>query len=52
MSGSHLQQYCDLLCTTQMREERLKCIESKARGQTVEENLKLWEEMKQGSELV
>eukprot|EP01105_Mastigella_eilhardi_P027632 TRINITY_DN863_c0_g1_i2.p1 TRINITY_DN863_c0_g1~~TRINITY_DN863_c0_g1_i2.p1 ORF type:complete len:731 (-),score=242.51 TRINITY_DN863_c0_g1_i2:57-2249(-) len=33
-----------------MKEERMNGIESKGRSRTVEENLALWEEMKQGSE--
>lgn len=34
-----------------MRDERGKGIESKCRGRSVEENLKIWEEMKAGSEV-
>ncbi len=34
-----------------MRDERGKGIESRCRGRSVEENLKIWEEMKAGSEV-
>jgi glutamyl-tRNA synthetase len=35
-----------------MRDERGKGIESKRRNDSIEENLKRWEEMKKGSEEV
>lgn len=42
--------YCDNTPVDQMRDERIKCIESKCRNRSVEENLRVWEEMKKGSE--
>eukprot|EP00201_Polytomella_parva_P009213 CAMPEP_0175064070 /NCGR_PEP_ID=MMETSP0052_2-20121109/15117_1 /TAXON_ID=51329 ORGANISM="Polytomella parva, Strain SAG 63-3" /NCGR_SAMPLE_ID=MMETSP0052_2 /ASSEMBLY_ACC=CAM_ASM_000194 /LENGTH=719 /DNA_ID=CAMNT_0016330357 /DNA_START=184 /DNA_END=2343 /DNA_ORIENTATION=+ len=43
--------YADDTPVEQMRNERLERIESKRRNRTVEENLKIWEEMKAGSEV-
>eukprot|EP01102_Stenamoeba_stenopodia_P010983 TRINITY_DN3353_c0_g1_i2.p1 TRINITY_DN3353_c0_g1~~TRINITY_DN3353_c0_g1_i2.p1 ORF type:complete len:803 (-),score=264.40 TRINITY_DN3353_c0_g1_i2:99-2477(-) len=43
--------YIDSTPKEQLREERGKGIESKFRSQSVEENLKMWEEMKAGTEL-
>ena len=42
--------YVDDTPHEQMKEERLKCIESKCRNASVETNLALWEEMKKGTE--
>lgn len=42
--------YADDTPVDQMRDERMKCQESKCRSRSVEENLKIWEEMRQGSE--
>lgn len=42
--------YADNTPMEQMREERFNGIESACRAQTPEENLRLWEEMKSGSE--
>lgn len=41
--------YVDDTPLEQMRDERMKCIESRCRNQSIEENLKLWAEMKAGS---
>mmetsp|Transcript_5939 Transcript_5939/g.21738 ORF Transcript_5939/g.21738 Transcript_5939/m.21738 type:complete len:715 (-) Transcript_5939:1426-3570(-) len=42
--------YVDDTPHEQMKEERLKCIESRCRDAPVETNLALWEEMKKGTE--
>lgn len=42
--------YIDNTPQAQMREERTDCIESKCRNNSVEENLRLWGEMKKGTE--
>ncbi|KAG1668987.1 hypothetical protein FOA52_000580 [Chlamydomonas sp. UWO 241] len=42
--------YCDDTPVDQMRDERLKLIESRCRTRTVDENLRLLEEMKKASE--
>lgn len=42
--------YCDATPVDQMRHERLNKIESAARGNSVEENLRIFEEMIKGSE--
>ena len=42
--------YIDTTDVDTMRTERMNRIESKCRSQTVEENLRLWREMKKGSE--
>eukprot|EP00798_Chlamydomonas_sp_ICE-L_P023367 gene23367-30628_t len=42
--------YCDDTPVDLMREERMKCTVSKCQGRSVEENLRVWEEMKKGSE--
>ena len=49
IKAGHL--YADDTPVERMREERMAGIESACRGRTVEENLKLWEEMKAGSEV-
>jgi glutamyl-tRNA synthetase len=41
--------YIDTTDVDTMREERMKKIESKCRSQSVDENLRLWKEMKAGS---
>eukprot|EP01024_Parvocaulis_polyphysoides_P039920 TRINITY_DN3617_c0_g1_i1.p1 TRINITY_DN3617_c0_g1~~TRINITY_DN3617_c0_g1_i1.p1 ORF type:complete len:469 (-),score=60.50 TRINITY_DN3617_c0_g1_i1:139-1416(-) len=43
--------YADDTPTQQMRDERLQGVESKYRNRPVEENLKIWEEMKKGSQV-
>ncbi|GFR43005.1 hypothetical protein Agub_g4005 [Astrephomene gubernaculifera] len=43
--------YADDTPVEQMREQRMKSIESACRGRSVEENLRIWEEMKAGSEV-
>ncbi len=43
--------YADDTPVEQMRDERMKGIESTCRNRTVEENLRIWEEMKAGSEV-
>jgi len=42
--------YCDQTPALEMKEERGNCIESKYRTQPVEENLRLWKEMIEGTE--
>ncbi|GLC51783.1 hypothetical protein PLESTB_000547800 [Pleodorina starrii] len=42
--------YADDTPVEQMRDERLKGIESSCRNRSVEENLRVWEEMKSGTE--
>jgi len=42
--------YIDTTPVDKMREERMARVESKCRSQSVEENLRLWNEMKAGSE--
>eukprot|EP01025_Chloroclados_australasicus_P045510 TRINITY_DN4983_c0_g1_i1.p1 TRINITY_DN4983_c0_g1~~TRINITY_DN4983_c0_g1_i1.p1 ORF type:complete len:875 (-),score=90.09 TRINITY_DN4983_c0_g1_i1:294-2645(-) len=43
--------YADDTPTEQMRDERMKGIESKCKNRSVEENLKIWEEMLKGSKV-
>uniref|UniRef100_A0A7S0WYI8 glutamate--tRNA ligase n=1 Tax=Chlamydomonas leiostraca TaxID=1034604 RepID=A0A7S0WYI8_9CHLO len=43
------QMYADDTPVEQMREERMNKVESRCRSRSVEENLKIWEEMKAGS---
>ena len=43
--------YIDNTPQEQMRQERMDCIDGECRNQTVEENVKLWGEMNNGSEL-
>ena len=40
--------YCDKTPEEKMKEERMQMIDSSYRNTSVEENLKIWEEMKQG----
>ena len=43
--------YVDTASVEKMREERMSKTESACRSQSVEENMKLWEEMKKGSDV-
>ncbi|KAJ3158905.1 hypothetical protein HK101_001208 [Irineochytrium annulatum] len=42
--------FCDDTAQEQMRDERMKLVDSKRRNNSIEENLRLFEEMKKGSE--
>eukprot|EP00195_Chlamydomonas_chlamydogama_P010601 CAMPEP_0202902822 /NCGR_PEP_ID=MMETSP1392-20130828/17067_1 /ASSEMBLY_ACC=CAM_ASM_000868 /TAXON_ID=225041 /ORGANISM="Chlamydomonas chlamydogama, Strain SAG 11-48b" /LENGTH=734 /DNA_ID=CAMNT_0049589629 /DNA_START=191 /DNA_END=2395 /DNA_ORIENTATION=- len=42
--------YADDTPVEQMRDERMKCVESQRRNRSVEDNLRVWQEMQKGSE--
>jgi glutamyl-tRNA synthetase len=43
--------YCDDTDVETMRSERMACVESRNRNNSVEKNLQLWEEMQKGTEI-